>query len=189
MRYPQILVFESDGLLAGMLRETAKTNRWVLREPRRPEACLRLLRSLCPSVLVLKIANQAKREPGLPLKDEEQRARIESRQREQVRSLELLDQVHWLYPDTAIVVVGDAEDVSLTGQAWELGGSYVFMPPQSRQQLPQLVTALMNDTIRKQNPNEGVDILTQGTGREGLSAPGALAPSAGEGDRKPSPEE
>jgi hypothetical protein len=152
MRYPQILMFESDGLLAGMLRETAKTNRWALREPRRPEACLRLLRSQCPTVLVLKIATQMKREPGLPIKEEEQRTRAQSREREQIRSMELLDQIHWWHPDTAIVVVGDAEDVSLTGLAWELGGNYVLMPPQSRQQLPDLVAVMMKEAIRKQIP-------------------------------------
>ena len=61
MQYPQILVYETDGLLAAMLRETAKVKRWALREPRKPESCLRLLRSLCPSVLVLKIATYAPR--------------------------------------------------------------------------------------------------------------------------------
>jgi hypothetical protein len=152
MRYPQVLVFESDGLLAGMLRETASANRWSLREPRRVESCLRLLRGHCPTVLVVKIATSAKREPGLPIKEEEQRLRSESRQREQIRSMELLDQVHWLFPDTAVIVVGDAEDLSLTGLAWELGAAYVLMPPQSRQQLPELVTAMMKEAIRKQKP-------------------------------------
>ncbi len=61
MQYPQIIVYETDGLLAAMLRETAKVKRWALREPRKPESCLRLLRSLCPSVLVLKIATYAPR--------------------------------------------------------------------------------------------------------------------------------
>jgi DNA-binding NarL/FixJ family response regulator len=152
MRYPQVLVYENDRLLAGMLRETAKTNRWALREPRRPESCLRLLRHQCPTVLVLKIATHVRREPGLPIKEDEQRLRAESREREQIRSLELLDQVHWLHPDTAIVVVGDAEDASLTNLAWELGASFVLMPPQTRQQLPELVAAMMNERIRKQKP-------------------------------------
>ncbi len=152
MRYPQVLVLESDGLLAGMLRETAKANRWALREPRRPEACSRLLLNHCPSVLVLKIATQLKREQGLPIKEDEQRSRAEAREREQIRSMELLDHVHWSYPDTAIVVVGDAEDASLTGLAWELGASYVLMPPQSRQQLPDLVAAMMKEAMRKQKP-------------------------------------
>jgi len=34
----------------GDVAETAKTKRWALREPRKRESCLRLLRSLCPSV-------------------------------------------------------------------------------------------------------------------------------------------
>ena len=61
MQYPQILVYETDGLLAAMLGEMAKARRWALREPRKTESCLRLLRSLCPSVLVLKMATYAKR--------------------------------------------------------------------------------------------------------------------------------
>ena len=67
MQYPQILVYETGGLLVAMLGEMAKAKWWALREPRKAESCLRLLRSLCPSVLVLKIGTYAKREAGLPL--------------------------------------------------------------------------------------------------------------------------
>jgi len=84
MQFPQILVYESDGLLAAMLRETAKTKRWALREARKPELCLRLLRALCPTVLVLKIATHAKREAGLPVKEEEEQQRAADREKEQV---------------------------------------------------------------------------------------------------------
>src|SRR5712692_11612078 len=61
MQYPQILVYETGGLLVAMLGEMAKAKWWALREPRKAESCLRLLRSLCPSVLVLKIATYAPR--------------------------------------------------------------------------------------------------------------------------------
>jgi len=149
MQYPQILVYETDGLLAAMLRETAKTKRWALRESKKAETCLRLLRPLCPSVLVLKIGTYVKREAGLPLKEEEERRRAGDRDKEQVQSLELLARVHEHFPDTAIVAVGDAEDVGLAGLAWEFGASYVLVPPESRQSLPEIVMGLMQEAIAK----------------------------------------
>jgi hypothetical protein len=149
MQFPQILVYESDGLLAAMLRETAKTKRWTLREARKPETCLRFLRDLCPTVLVVKIATHAKREAALPVKAEEEQQRAADREKEQVRSLELLARIHETFPDTAMVVVGDAEDTSVASLAWDFGASYVLMPPQSRQLLPDIVAGLMEETIVK----------------------------------------
>ena len=149
MQYPQILVYESDGALAAMLRETAKENRWALREPRKQESCLRLLQELSPSVLVLKMGTHAKREAGLPLKEEEQRQRAEARQKEQIGGLELLAKVHERYPDTAIVAVGDAEDLPFAGLAWDFGANYVLTPPQPRQMLAEIVIGLMHEAIRK----------------------------------------
>lgn len=149
MHFPQIIVYEADRLLAAMLQETAKTNRWALREPGKTPSCLRLLRRLCPSVLVLKIATSAKREAGLPLKEEEEQRRAGDRAKEQVHSLELLARAHEQYPDTAIVAVGDGEDIGLAGLAWHFGASYVLVPPQPRQLLPLIVTGLMHEAIAK----------------------------------------
>jgi len=154
MQYPQILVYETDGLLATMFREMAKANRWALREPQKTETCLRLLREFCPSVLVLKIGSYTKREAGLPLLEEEERRRAGDREKEQVHSLELLARVHEHYPETAIVAVGDAEDAGLAGAAWDFGASYVLMPPLSRQLLPDIVTGLMDMTIAKNQHNK-----------------------------------
>ena len=149
MQFPQILVYESDALLAAILREIAKTKRWALREARKPETCLRLLRDLCPTVLVAKIATHAKREAALPVKAEEEQLRAADREKEQVRSLELLARVHETFPDTAIVAVGDAEDTSVAPLAWDFGASYVLVPPQPRQMLPDIVAGLMEETIAK----------------------------------------
>ncbi len=161
MQYPQMLVYETDGLLAAMLRETAKARRWTLREPRKPDSCLRLLRSICPSVLVLKIATYAPR-PALSgtdsksvLQEEVPQASVgrisnpSYREKQQVDSLELLADVHERFPDAAAVVVGDAEDLALTNLAWDLGASYVLAPPQSRQMLPEIVVGLMQEAIDK----------------------------------------
>src|SRR5438309_947937 len=161
MQYPQILVYETDGLLAAMLREMAKAKRWALREPRKPASCLRLLQSLCPSVLVIKMgsytprANVSGTDLKSVLREEELQAsggRVSSpsnREKEQVDSLELLADVHEQFPDAALVVVADAEDRALTNVAWDLGASYVLGPPQSRQLLPEIVASLMQESIEK----------------------------------------
>ena len=39
MRFPQLLIYETDGRLARTLEATAGTHRWVLRQPRRVEPC------------------------------------------------------------------------------------------------------------------------------------------------------
>ena len=161
MQYPQVLVYETDGLLAAMLRATAKEKRWALREPRKVASCLRLLGSLCPSVLVIKMASYAPRSnlSGTDMKsvlpegeNQSSVGRISNpsdREKDQVDSLELLADVHEQFPDAAVVVVADAEDLGLSHVAWDLGASYVLGPPQSRQLLPEIVTGLMEDAIDK----------------------------------------
>jgi hypothetical protein len=179
MQYPQILVYETDGLLAAMLGEMAKAKRWALREPRKPASCLRLLQSLCPSVLVIKMASYSSERhgagspgvnegkprspaagrgfedpaPATPTAEQQasvgQSSNLSGREKEQVGSLELLADVHEQFPDVALVVVADAEDRALTHVAWDLGASYVLGPPQSRQLLPEIVVGLMEQAIDK----------------------------------------
>src|ERR1700693_1474782 len=100
MRHPQLLIYENDGLLARLLRSVprsrgnlGKTLDWSLREPRRPETCLRLLRRGGPIILVLKLG------------------------RDLVGELGLLQQVHWLFQSTPVVVVCDTQDSTLAGLA------------------------------------------------------------------------
>ena len=110
---------------------------------------MRFLRALCPTVLVLKIATHAKREAGLPVKEEDEQQRAADREKEQVQSLELLARVHEDFPETAMVAVGDAEEASLESLAWDFGASYVLVPPQSRQMLPDIVVGLMEEAVAK----------------------------------------
>jgi hypothetical protein len=121
MHHPQLLVYESDGRLAALLRPTAEGHGWSLREPRHLEPCLRLLQRGGPGVLVLKAGRDLEKE------------------------LTLLERVGWLFPDTATVLVGDVGHTLLTGLAWDLGASYVHFPPQPREQLPEIVVGLMED--------------------------------------------
>jgi hypothetical protein len=119
MRHPQVLVYESDGRLADVLRPLAEKNKWLLREPRQLSACLRLLDRGGPGVLVLRLG------------------------RDQERELALLEQVSWLHPDAATVLVADGEQAWLSGLAWDLGVSWVLLPPQTRDRLAEMVASLM----------------------------------------------
>ncbi len=119
MYFPQVLVYESDGKLAALLRPMVEERKWAFREPRQLAPCLRLLRRGGPGVLVIKAGRDLERE------------------------LTLLERVAWLYPETATVLVGEAESSLLAGLAWDLGADYVLFPPQPRERLPEIVAALM----------------------------------------------
>ncbi|HLJ92164.1 MAG TPA: hypothetical protein VKU02_03130 [Gemmataceae bacterium] len=119
MRIPQILIFERDGRIAELLRREGKPRQWSLREPRRPEACLRLLERGGPSVVVLKVGTDL------------------------VQELTLLERIGWLFPDTATVVVADAANPVLADLAWDLGATLVLFPPQPRQALPEILGRLL----------------------------------------------
>jgi DNA-binding NtrC family response regulator len=121
MRHPLLVVYESDRRLAALLEKSVEENGWMLREPRQPEACLRLLRQGGAASLVLRLGRDLERELGL------------------------LERVAWLYPDVATVLVGDAAHQSVAGLAWDLGASYVLLPPTPRERLPEIVIGLMRE--------------------------------------------
>lgn len=127
MRHPQLLVYETDGRLAAGLRSLADKNKWLLREPRQLPACLRLFDRGGPGVLLLRAGRNVERE------------------------LALLEEVSWLHPDAATILIADAEHAALTGIAWDLGASWVHAPPQTRERLAEVVVALMR---RYQLPSE-----------------------------------
>ncbi len=119
MRHPQILVWEGDGRLAALLRPLAEDRRWVLREPRQIGAVLRLLRTAGPGVVVIKAGRDLERE------------------------MSLLERVAWRFPDTATVLVADSDLARLAGLVWDLGASYVLVPTQPRERLPEIVAGLL----------------------------------------------
>jgi hypothetical protein len=118
MHHPQVVIWEGDGRLAALLRPLAEERRWLLREPRHPGTVLRLL---CRgrAVVVLKAGRDLERE------------------------LNLLERIAWLYPDAAVILVADTELGRMAALAWDLGAAYVLMPPQPRERLPELVSALI----------------------------------------------
>lgn len=131
MLYPQLLVYETDGLLAASLRPLAEERRWALREPRQLGACLRLLRRPHPAVLVLKIGADV------------------------IREMSLLERVRWLRPEAATVVVGDVENGALALLAWHFGAGYVLVPPQPRFLLPAVIVSLMEHSVSRLRPAAG----------------------------------
>ena len=119
MHYPQLLVYETDRRLAALLQRLADKNNWLLREPRQPSAVLRLLDRGGPGVFLLRLSRDLERE------------------------LALLEQLTWLHPDAAAVLVLDSELRGLSGVAWDLGVRCVLHPPHSRERLEEIVLRLM----------------------------------------------
>ena len=123
MRQPQVLIHERDGRLTAFVRAVleARGLRWTVREPRDLASCLRLLQHCGPAVLIVRAG------------------------RDLERVLTLLERVAWLHPEAATVFVGDVEHAPLAGIAWDLGVRYVYLPPQPRELLPDLVIQLMGE--------------------------------------------
>jgi hypothetical protein len=121
MRMPRVVVFESDGRLAGLLRPLAEERGWLLREPRKIETCLRLLPRGGPGVLVIKVGSHLEREFALQ------------------------ERAHRASPSTPVVVVADSDHPWLLGLGWDIGAAMVLAPPQGREALLEIVTALMTD--------------------------------------------
>lgn len=130
MRCPQLLVYESDRRLATLLQPLADKNNWLLREPRQLSACLRLLDRRGPGLLLLRLSADAERE------------------------LALVEQVAWLHPDTAIVLVIDGEQAGLAGLAWDLGVRWLLTPPHTRERLTEIVVELMR-AFQLESPTAG----------------------------------
>jgi hypothetical protein len=154
MRHPQVLVYESDGRLAEVLRPLAEKNSWLLREPRQLSACLRLFDRSGPGVLVVRTHTLERELATLtrnlerdlttlkPGESCEARARA-NLERSLERQMALLEQVSWLHPDAATILVADSDQAWLAGLAWDLGVSWVLLPPQTRERLAEMVASLM----------------------------------------------
>jgi ActR/RegA family two-component response regulator len=120
MRFPQVVVFERDGRLAHVLGALATERRWVLRESRQVEACLRHLASAGPAVLVVRLASEGDSE------------------------LELLARVTQTRPGVRTVAVGEAASApGLAGLAWDIGVDFALFPPLPLTLLGDVVAGLM----------------------------------------------
>jgi len=124
MRHPQLIIWETDGRLAALLRPLAEANRWSFREARRGDECLRLLAAGGggPAVVVLRV--------GRDLEDE----------------FLFLEEMGRRRPEASAVVVADADQGRLVGLAWDLEAAYVHVWQATRggDGLLPVVAGLMN---------------------------------------------
>src|SRR5687768_10543813 len=142
MKLPQVVVYESDGELAGQVRRLAAENAWLIRESRQPDACLQLLAEVRPSVLLLKL------------------------ERELLDGITLLGRVAERAPDCPVVLVSDVkmegakQRAQLSALAMDLGARYVLFPPLQTPVIEDLVAGLMAAAVRRvvgSSADEGPD--------------------------------
>ncbi len=125
MRQAQVLVYESDGRLANLLRALCRRQGWRLRELRHADAVLAALPGE-GQVVVLRVG------------------------RDLTEEMALLERLSWVHPETAVVVVGDIDTPELAALAWDLGAAFVLLPPEPREMLPEIVAGLMGQERVKQ---------------------------------------
>jgi chemotaxis response regulator CheB len=128
VRHPQIIIYETDGALAGAVAELAGEHQWLTREARNMDDCLDLLRDHRPSVLLLKL------------------------ERRLIDELRLLERVNREVPDCAVVVVSDVKGESagaLAALARDLGARYTLFPPIARSAVEDLVGGLLLAAIER----------------------------------------
>jgi hypothetical protein len=121
MRSRQLLVYETDGRIAELLRKEGREHSWAIREPRRLENCLRLLGKGGQSVVVCKLGRDLPRE------------------------LKWLEAATWLFPEIAVIVVGDRMAPTLGELVWDLGARLVFLSLPPGRRLVEVVAAFLDD--------------------------------------------
>jgi DNA-binding NarL/FixJ family response regulator len=121
MQQPQILAYGAEGNLAAMLQELAQLQRLWLRSVAHLRTCRNLLRSARPGALLLRLGRDVERE------------------------LALLAQVHDDFPETASIVLGDADNPALAGLAWDLGAHHVHFPPAPLPLLRDVILTIFAD--------------------------------------------
>jgi hypothetical protein len=132
MRYPHLIVLESDGWVARHLGELAGESRWLVREPGSSDNALSLAREARPGVLVVQF------EPS----------------DEKPAPFTLIADAHRLCPDVPVVAVSDvklpdADKAAWTATLMDLGARYVLFPPLSRPVLEDVVSGLMAASVRR----------------------------------------
>lgn len=105
MQQTQVVTYGVEGIIAERLRELAEKQRFWLRETSQYQACRGLLQASPPSVLILRLGRDVERE------------------------LSLLEETHACLPETATIVLGEADNPVLAGLAWQLGATFVLFPP------------------------------------------------------------
>lgn len=121
MKRPQVVVFERDGQLARHLDVLIGNKKWVLRESKQSDACIRLLAGQGPTVFVVRLPAEAEIE------------------------LKLMTRVAESLPHVSTVAVGDADaPAGMNSLVWDLDVDYALFPPMPISRLPAIVEGLMN---------------------------------------------
>jgi DNA-binding NtrC family response regulator len=115
MQQAQIIAYGVEGRLAALLQETAQAEGLWLREVQHFRTCRNLLRQGGPAVLVVMLG------------------------RDLVAELTIVHEVGQASPDTAVIILGEADHPALAALAWDLGARCVLQPPQPIEQLPEIV--------------------------------------------------
>src|SRR5438445_147910 len=119
MRMRQVVIYDSDSRLADILRPAAQAQAFRISEVRHLRACWGLLRQGAGNVLVMRVG------------------------RDVVREMEHLDSVQRHLPETAVIVVDDADNPALVQLAWDLGARHVLPASLARDELADVVTGLL----------------------------------------------
>src|SRR5437868_4676867 len=119
MQQTQIIAYGLDGRLAALLQATAQAQGLWLREVQHARTCHNLLRQGGPAVLVVMLG------------------------RDLFEELTMVHEVSHALPDTAVIVVGDADHPTLAALAWDLGARCVLQPPQPIELLPEVVMGFL----------------------------------------------
>lgn len=137
MRFPQIVIVESDGWIAKQFREMAGESRWLVKPARSTGAALSLIQRQ-PAVLLVQFE---------PAEDKSE-------------PLGLIAEVHRLAPDVPVIAVADVKVSDTERTAWtaallDLGARYVLFPPLTKPVLEDVVSGLMSAAIRRTIGGDG----------------------------------
>lgn len=145
MRYPQLVIHDSDGWLARQLADLAAESRWLVREPRSRDSTLALVRDPRPSVLFVRVEPQDEKADGFAL----------------------IAEVHRRCPDVSVVAVSevklpDADRIAWTAVLFDLGARYVLFPPLSKSVLEDVASGLMASSVKRVMGDEPAATRTDG---------------------------
>ena len=131
MRHPRLVIYERDGFLAEQVRELAREHRWVVRESRQADACLKILRDPGPAVLLIKVDKEA------------------------LDGMALIGRAFESAPHCPLALFfdekqeGAGQRALLAGLAYDLGASAVVFPPLTQSAVEDLAAGLMAGAVAR----------------------------------------
>ncbi len=119
MRFPQIVLWETENRLAKLLLPLAEQQHWLLRQPQQLESVLRFLDRGGPNLLIVRVGSDLERE------------------------FLVVAQAREHAPQVSILTVLDQDVPQLRLLAWTLGATAVITLGQSRERFVELVVSLI----------------------------------------------